>query len=94
MAVTVTFTAMLRNMKVLYTPITSDQKQKVTVDFVLLWITLSRTCSLVSLSAIDEFDVEDSPTMFCTSAAYPGATDHCLDCFLGLRCWFCLLFKT
>ena len=27
MAVTVTFTAMLRNMKVLYTPISSDQKQ-------------------------------------------------------------------
>ena len=28
------------------------------------------------------------------SAAYPGAADHCLDCFLGRRCWFCLLFKT
>ena len=41
MAETVMFMAMLRNVKVLFTPITSEQKQMATVDFVLLWIVLA-----------------------------------------------------
>ena len=40
MTVTVTFTVTLRNMTVLFTPITSEQNQMANVDFVLLWITL------------------------------------------------------
>ena len=85
MAETVMFMAMLRNVKVLFTPITSEQKQNGYCGF---RTPLDRACSLVSLFAIDEFDVKDSPTMFCTGAAYPGATDHCLDCFFCRHCWF------
>ena len=59
-------------MKVLFTPITSEQSKMATMDFVLLWITLSRACSLVSLSAINEFAGKDYPKMFCTSTAYPA----------------------
>ena len=83
----VTFMATLSNVKVLFTPISSEQKQNGYRGFrTSLDHPFYRACSLVSLSAIDEFDVEDSPTMFCTSAAYPGAADHCLECFLGRRC--------
>ena len=35
-----TFMEMLRNVKLLFTPITSEQSKMDTVDFVLLWIIL------------------------------------------------------
>ena len=45
-------------MKVLFIPITSEQKQNGYCGF---RNPLDRACSLVSLFTIDEFDVKDSP---------------------------------
>lgn len=80
MAATVPFTATLHNVKVPFTPITSEQKHNGYCG-VLIGLPFSCTCSLVPLSTIVKFIVKDSTTMFCTSVAYPGAVDHCPDCY-------------
>ena len=71
-----------------------NRSKMATVDSYSFGSPFSSACSLMLLSTIDKFNIEDSPTMFCTRAAYPGAVNHCFDCFLGRRCWFCLHFKT